>query len=167
MGETYTKLLSYSMYALGRRNHTVSQLRDKMLKRLQKWKIQESQHEELCDQVIVRLRELHLLDDLLFCERWVADRARFKPRGRYLLTQELRKKGIPQDIIELYWESASGEALDEYNLALEFVQKQLERLKRRDLPHQKCREKLYRALASRGFNGSAIRASLDKVEHLY
>ena len=51
------------------------------------------------DRVVDRFEELDLLDDEAFARYWIDQRARFKPRGRPLLRQELRQKGVDQQII--------------------------------------------------------------------
>jgi regulatory protein len=51
------------------------------------------------DGIIVRLRELRLVDDAAFAAYWVEQRAAHRPRGARLLKQELRNKGVSQDVV--------------------------------------------------------------------
>ena len=53
---------------------------------------------EEISQIIERLTECGLLDDLEFALAWVADRNALKPRSRRQLEQELMQKGIAADI---------------------------------------------------------------------
>jgi regulatory protein len=53
---------------------------------------------EQIDRVIVRLRELGLLDDLQFARLWVANRAATKSKGALALRRELMSKGIDRRI---------------------------------------------------------------------
>jgi regulatory protein len=52
------------------------------------------------DQVIDRLLELKLLDDLAFAQYWVEQRETFKPRSRRALGHELYQKGLSRQIVE-------------------------------------------------------------------
>jgi regulatory protein len=51
------------------------------------------------DRAIERLRRLKLVDDSAFAENWVEQRASHRPRGARLLKQELRQKGVSQDVL--------------------------------------------------------------------
>jgi regulatory protein len=51
------------------------------------------------DRVIERLRRIQLVDDAAFAEYWVEQRATHRPRGARLLKQELRQKGVSQDVL--------------------------------------------------------------------
>ncbi len=51
------------------------------------------------DLAIERLRRLQLVDDAAFATYWVEQRATHRPRGSRLLKQELRQKGVSQDIL--------------------------------------------------------------------
>src|SRR5436190_4663476 len=54
---------------------------------------------QVVDRVIERLRHLQLVDDAAFAAYWVEQRATHRPRGARLLKQELRQKGISQDVL--------------------------------------------------------------------
>ena len=49
------------------------------------------------DAVIKRLLELDLLDDRKFARLWTRSRIQFKPRSAWLISRELREKGIEDD----------------------------------------------------------------------
>lgn len=49
---------------------------------------------ELIDGTIARLRTLRLIDDEAFAQYWTETRDRISPRGRRLITQELRAQGV-------------------------------------------------------------------------
>jgi regulatory protein len=51
------------------------------------------------DRAIERLRRLKLVDDSAFAEYWIEQRASHRPRGSRLLKQELRQKGVSQDVL--------------------------------------------------------------------
>jgi regulatory protein len=65
---------------------------------------------ELVDRTIDTLTELGVLDDEAFARAWVESRDRAHPRGTRALRQELRAKGISEDVARLVLEER-GEAL--------------------------------------------------------
>ncbi len=52
------------------------------------------------EQVVDRLQELDLLDDLAFARYWVEQRETFKPRSPRALRQELAQKGVARGVID-------------------------------------------------------------------
>jgi regulatory protein len=94
--------------------------------------------------VVQRLQAGRLLDDPAFAQRWVEDRAAFRPRGARALRAELRLKGMPDAVIE---ESLQG--LDEHALATQAAQKKMRSLQ--NLDWDSFRSKLAAHLARRGF----------------
>lgn len=52
------------------------------------------------DAVLARLRRAGFLDDRAFARYWVENREAHRPRGRWALGVELRRKGIEDEIIE-------------------------------------------------------------------
>lgn len=55
---------------------------------------------EVVDGALRELEQLGFLDDLTFAEFWVANRQDFKPRSEWALRQELRQKGVSNQIID-------------------------------------------------------------------
>lgn len=107
---------------------------------------------------VAKLEDWRYLDDADFARRWVENRVTQKPRGRRLLEQELRVKGIDvetsRQVIDDVSPDESAQALD---LAL---------AKRRayanDAPPV-ARRKLGAYLARRGYGFEVIRPILDRV----
>jgi regulatory protein len=89
----------YLLYLLGRRDHTVDELRRRLLRR----GIDEARAEAL----LVRLAELGLVNDRAFSERYVA--ARGRTRGRLAVSAELRRKGVAEELVERATEALSPE----------------------------------------------------------
>jgi regulatory protein len=56
--------------------------------------------DETLDNVITRLREADLLDDLAFAKAWVENRNEFRPRSGWAIKLELMKKGVSTETIE-------------------------------------------------------------------
>ncbi len=55
---------------------------------------------EVAAAVMARLKELRLVDDRNFAQKWVEERQRLSPRGAVALRQELRRKGIDAATVE-------------------------------------------------------------------
>jgi regulatory protein len=110
---------------------------------------------EVVEATLDRLEQDGLLGDEQFAHTWVENRHAFRPRSRRMLTQELRQKGIGEDVIR----SALAETSDERSLALEAGRKYARRLTGLEWPE--FRAKLAGHLGRRGFDyevvGSATR----------
>jgi len=112
--------------------------------------------EDVINQIIERLRQMNLVNDIDFANSWVDNRSEFKPRGRIALQSELRAKGIDSDIIN---EVLSD--IDEEKLAYEAAQKQAHKYKNLDWkPFQK---KMLGFLTRRGFNYSVAGPIVKKI----
>ena len=107
---------------------------------------------------IARLHEWRYLDDADFARRWIENRTTHRPRGRRLLQQELRHKGIDSEVAR---DAIDDAALDETGAA--------EVLARRRLPSYAgdepaaIRRRLGAYLARRGYGYDVIRVALDRA----
>lgn len=103
-----------------------------------------------------RLKSEGLLDDGSFARFWKENRQAFAPRSRRLVRQELKKKGVPEEIIE----RVAGEIDDgdsAYRAALDKA--------RRLVPcgYQVFSRRLGSYLARRGFSYEVIKPALARV----
>src|SRR5215217_2613811 len=114
--------------------------------------------QDAIDHAISRLHEWRYLDDADFARRWVENRTAHRPRGRRMLQQELRHKGIDVEIARDVIDDAD---LDETGTA--------EALARRRLPSYAgddpaaIRRRLSAYLARRGYGYDVIRVALDRA----
>lgn len=83
--------LNYALRLLKNRLKSAWEIDQALLRR----EVEEADRQE----VIRRLIELDLVNDLRFARAWVHTRDRLAPRGEYLLKMELIKRGISKDII--------------------------------------------------------------------
>ncbi len=105
--------------------------------------------ENTVQRVLERLQEWGYLDDEAFARAWVQDRERFRPRGLMALRQELRRKGVNEEIIERVLAEVDPEASARAALA--------PRLQRwRHLDWRTFRKKAGEFLARRGFSYDII-----------
>jgi regulatory protein len=114
--------------------------------------------QDAIEHAIARLHEWRYLDDADFARRWVENRTAHRPRGRRLLQQELRHKGID---VEIAREAIDDADLDETGAA--------EALARRRLPAYAgdepaaIRRRLGAYLARRGYGYDVIRVALGRA----
>ncbi len=111
---------------------------------------------QVSEEVLQRLSAAGLVDDLAFARYWVENRESFKPRGRRLLRQELRQKGVDDELI--------GEALgnvDEGKSAYQAALKQAAKYAR--LEDGLFRQKMHDFLRRRGFAYDVIRETISRL----
>ncbi len=109
----------------------------------------------LVDSTLERLRELGLVDDAAFAQAWVEGRERASPRGRRLLHQELRAKGVDSDASR-----EVVEGVDEAEAALRASARRAASLQR--LPGAEFRRRLGDFLRRRGFDYETIRVTVER-----
>lgn len=119
--------------------------------------------EEYIDVIIDRLIENQYLDDVVFAQRWVDDRLRNRPKGKYALFHELKEKGIPSVIIEETLANIDDET--EVERAMQLGEKKLRQYKGYDWP--KARSKMIRFLTSKGYGMDTIMQILPKLEEQF
>ena len=108
----------------------------------------------LIEQITNRLLGLGLLDDTKFARMFVHDRALLRPTSRRKMIMELRKKRVPEEVIQLTFET---EPTDELSALRDIVAKkgQLTKYKNDQL-------KFMQYLARQGFNYSDIKQVLGE-----
>lgn len=153
----YNKLMDYGLWLLAKRAYTVYALEQKLIIRAQKLAGPSSEETNLpiISRIIERFKELSYIDDLRFCTRFVEERSRLRPRGRYGLTQELLKKGVFKKTIDEFWESEQGRIFDEIVLAKRLLEKRGSNADVNFNDYSK-KQKIYRFLASKGFSVHTI-----------
>lgn len=114
---------------------------------------------EAIENAVARMQELGYLDDRDFADRWVESRQTYRPRSVRMLKQELRQKGVDQEIIESTLDEAG---VDEFSDALSLATKRVSSL--HDLEPQVRDRRLSGYLARRGYGYDIIRRVLDELE---
>lgn len=117
-------------------------------------------------EVLDRLTEVGLVDDVEYARAWLAGRWGRRPSGWRRLQQELRGKGIADADITRAKEllSERGGAPDEVASAAKLVEQARRRFAK--LEPREQRQKLYALLARRGYDGDTIRHALELKEPL-
>jgi regulatory protein len=110
------------------------------------------------DAALQRLSDYGYLNDERFAELWIENRLAHRPRGKRMLEQELRQKGIDREIVQ---ETVAGMEIDDRAAALALANKRLNSV--RNQPPDEQKKKLTGILARRGFDYGTIRATLEAV----
>jgi regulatory protein len=108
---------------------------------------------------IARLREWHYVDDADFANRWIENRQQHRPRSERMLAQELKAKGVNQEIVR---DSLADAGIDEVADARSIAERQREKYSSLDEETQKRR--LMAFLARRGYGFDIIRCALEVDE---
>jgi regulatory protein len=106
------------------------------------------------------LKRLGYVDDTRFARQWGRYRIECKQFGRFRLKQDLRAKGLDDELIEHTLLELYGEH-DEKQLARDAAQQKLPRWK--NLDKAKQRQRLAGFLQRKGFSGETV---FDTVERL-
>jgi len=108
------------------------------------------------EQTVARLKKQGLLDDTAFAQFWTENRDYFSPRSQRLTRLELRKKGVPEEIIDRAVNNINDED-SAYRAGL----KKARSLSRSDYP---CfRRRLGDHLKRRGFSYGVINHTVERL----
>lgn len=109
--------------------------------------------------VIERLKELRLIDDLVFAQSYVRTQIRMSDKGPFHLTQQLKQKGIPEDFIlqalDLYSEETQND------VALKAAEKIWN--KNHSRSHRENLNKVRSTLMQKGFGAEVIQFVLGEL----
>jgi regulatory protein len=101
---------------------------------------------ENIDEIIFKLKQIGLVDDEKFAAWWQEQRSTFRPKGERALNMELARKGVKVKV----------KVENELELALKAIKKKL--------PMEK--DKIFRYLATRGFDFDTINEVIAKVKDI-
>jgi regulatory protein len=110
--------------------------------------------------VIERLNGWGYLNDADFARFWTENRAQHKPRGRRLLEQELRFKGVAPEVVR---ETLDETEFDDEATALALARDRLRRATGADLDPEVQRRRLAGFLARRGYDYDVVRRVMKQV----
>jgi regulatory protein len=137
-----------------------------------RWELERRLRRAGADEAVIatttdRLAELGYLDDAAFARWWGEQRDRHAPRGRRMIEAELRRHGVPRDVIEAYREEHAapervpedeGLPSDEASRAREAL---AGHLRGRSLPtERKALQRVGMFLVRRGFDPETVRSTL-------
>lgn len=134
-----SKLEEKILRLLARRDHSIVELRQKLLRT-------DLFDEAAFDQLIEKFGELGFLaNEENLAEQWIA-KWKAEGRGAYWMRAKLKIKGLPDTAVR---------DDDEEAVAVKYLQKRLKERKLRDIPRQE-RDKIGRSMLNRGFSRSTV-----------
>ena len=104
--------------------------------------------EMLIDDVISELKDKEYLNDCSFAKQWMESRSESKPRSRYMLSLELKRKGVDEKIISSVLESIP----EDIELAMKLGKKYIRKFS--NLSDVDFKKKLSGVLSRKGFSYS-------------
>lgn len=146
--ETIESALRIALSYLSRRPRTIFE----MYQYLKKKQVVE----DLAEAVIEKLVQASYLDDEAFAGWFIDSRRHQKPKSRFALGYELRRKGVSPDIIE---KILAGH--DDREMALKALQPRLRSW--RSLDHREFKKKVLNFLVYRGFNHEVIQSLMETI----
>jgi len=144
------KATTAALHVLARRPRSEREVRDRLR--------QKGYGADAIDAAIEKLEGWRYLDDASFARYWVENREAHKPRGRRLLEQELRHKGVERGLVQ---ETIAAADLDEAGAALALGRAKLRSYA--GLEPAVVRRRLGSYLARRGYGFDVVRPVLDRL----
>lgn len=109
--------------------------------------------------VVDYLKQLNYINDSEFAREWVESKISTKPMGIFLLRQELRNKGISNEIIDAVIDKISS-SYDEYRVAKDLFLNRWQKYSHLD--RVTSRRRIYAYLRRRGFPSEIISKIMQK-----
>lgn len=144
------KATTAALNLLARRPRSVREVRDRLH--------QKGYDPSTIDAAVTKLEGWRYVDDTDFARYWVENRTTHKPRGRRLLEQELRQKGIERELVR---ETLDEAALDEHTAALDLGRAKLRSYAGLEPPV--ARRRLASFLARRGYGFDVAKPVLEQL----
>ena len=118
--------------------------------------------EKIIANLVFWLEDNNYINDELFAKMWAQFRLQNKPIGRYKLNQELRIKGIKQDIIKKVIDNAYIE-IDELTLARNLIKDKIVSSEIKNIKIDP--KKIYNLLLRRGFSVEVSKNIYNKLNN--
>jgi regulatory protein len=144
------KAVNAAMNLLARRPRSEREIRDQLKRK--------GYPPESIDAAVAKLEGWRYLDDEAFARYWVENREANRPRGRRLLEQELRFKGVDRETIR---QTIDETELDESSAALRLARTKLRTYGKLDLAV--ARRRLGAFLVRRGYGYDVVKPVLDQL----
>ena len=139
---------TYTYGMLARKDRTVKEVREKLYER--------GFHKDAVEYAIASVSKYGYLNDEEYALSYV-ERA-LSHKGSYRIRQELKRKGVGEEEINLALRDVEFD--DQFENALELAKKHL---RGKSLEDEKVKEKLFRFLASRGYNYDIIKKVMRSI----
>jgi len=147
----YPMALNDAVALLAQRAHASGEIAQKLKRKLYM--------DETVEMVLYKLQKERLLDDEAFARDWAASRSRSQV-GHIRILQELRMKGIPQEMAHNALEELDEEEDEEAAVALA---KKLMKRYANEADERKAMQKRLAAMARRGYGYDESRRALEEA----
>lgn len=154
--DIYIGAIQYSLRLCTNKRYTIKGMTEKLEKNLAKQDGSDQDKAETILRVLARLTELNYLNDSQFSIDYIKEKSRFNPKGKYLLSQELYRKGVDKELIEQAFPKAE---YDEDGCCDRLFQKKSRKWEK--LEKYTRKNKAFQYLASKGFNIESIYKTLN------
>lgn len=124
--------------------------RARSIKEVYEYLIRKNFIQDTIDTVLKKLIDLKFLDDKEFARNWIESRQKYKGKSKYILKNELRLKGLSEDIIE----PLLKEAQDDLETARILFDKKKKTFGK--LPPEEFKKKMAGFLQRKGFTFEVI-----------
>ena len=114
-------------------------------------------NEEVIARVMAFLVKYGYIDDRVYCQKYIKETIKLRPKGKFLIKQELRQRGIDENIID---EEMEGFDIVEVGQAEELLMKKYEDFASMD---QKELARVYGFLQRKGYSYSVIKAAVRSL----
>ena len=114
--------------------------------------------EDIIEELLGRFEAVGLVDDQAFATALVNTRTKVARRGSRRIRQELREKGVPDDVAAVAL--AGVDPADELDAAMTFAVKRVRSMQ--GLDSSVAKRRLYAALARRGFSTDVVRRVVEE-----
>jgi regulatory protein len=161
MNSLYDYLITSSFRILSIRQRSEKEIRDYLIKKSQKFSSDsdDESKKDAMKQVIERLKEMNYINDQQFAESWMISRSKTKQKGNIIVKNELRNKGISDDIIQsILTDDTLGDEKERIYKLIEKKQRIWGKLPKREL-----KMKLYQYIVRRGFSSSLVLRIIDEA----
>jgi len=118
---------------------------------------------EVIDQVVARLKALGYLDDWAYARAYVQGRLAGRGYGPRRLQAELRRRGVPPDVVEATLDAALSET-DPLEIARPLARRRWKLLCQNEPDRRKRRQKLIAFLQRRGFSSEIAYRLLRELD---
>ncbi len=145
----YKKAINKCYDLLSRRDHSVKELRQKLLR---------TSDEKNSDRAIEKMLEYGYLDDEKYAEKLLEHLLQNKKMSRAFIKQEMHKRGLSQDIISAALQDVE---IDNIPTIIDLINTKY----RNKIQAENGREKVTQALMRKGFSYSDIRSALNLIEN--
>jgi len=148
------KAKKYAFRLLSQRPYTEKELQDKLFKK--------GYTKIIVDTLQKGLKDLNFINDQEFALSYIETKLSEKPKGRYLLIQELQRKGICREVIEQSLNKLLPKKKESF-LAMRLAERKIKEIK--SLKKVPTRQRIYLYLRSRGFGEEIIEEVIGKINY--